>query len=316
MSDTEFLSLKKEQLWKFKKQKTDWADWDYLALDAHINECKGDSEKLDKLTEYLHHGYFFNFNIETVFEQIEDDQKVYEVLKNLTSISEKVNKKLGQLKRKDIPLLRKNPTIINHDYWISYLYAQKVLDIDGLLYVDVWARVIFSDDIVFPWDKKKPLKNRLFILLKEWRQNPPDQRVLSELKEMLNRVGQFLDTTNAGRKLKIPTTILQTTLHEIQEDPDLIPIEFVHLLIHFGAEFEGMDEWMLHISRTSIIKARKMMEISSEFEKIFFGMKINRWATRLMDDSVDFSPMRARINLSNTLGILKSREEMEEEKEE
>lgn len=271
----------------------------YLTLSEHINQIKNDSEKMDHLRKTK-----FDFNLPDLFEQVQDDLKVYEILKNLSLISTKIKNKFGQVKKKDIPLIRENPKITRHETWISSIYANKIAPFEDEFYHYYWAREIFSLDVIFPL---RPTENRLFLILKEWRKNTPDKRVLKELKWLLNIVDDFEDYYS-GKKMNDRTSIIQTTLHVIQDKPDMIPIEFVHLLIHFGSEFKEMDCWILHVSRTSLIKARKWMEVYSEFEKIFFGMKINKWGTKWMDDSVDFSPMRAKINLTNTLELMEKKE--------
>jgi hypothetical protein len=168
---------------------------------------------------------------------------------------------------------------------------------------------------VFPFNSHDLPENRLLKIMRVWRKDPPDERVLGEFKKILNMVGCF-ESSYVNKRMKSKTSILQTSLHEIQENPNIFPSEFIHLLIHFGGDFKKIDEWMLHISRTALIKARKQMEIYSDFEKIFFGMKINKWTTELMDDSVNFSHMRARIDMRKSLEIIEEQEKWKEQKEE
>ncbi len=292
------------EIWKCRRLD---GNWDYLKLNEHIKECKKDPEKLATLKEVTGN-YEFLIDSCQIFKDIEDDGKVFQLLKNIYSVAPKYEPELKILRRKDVPLLRQDPFIINCKCWVSYLYAQQIMAID--YYYDVWAREFFCSDIMFP--DGGDLENRLFTILKEWRTNRPDQRVLKELKQMLNIVDRFRDPDNSGRKMAEKTTILQSSLHVIQKSSERIPVEFIELLIHFGSEFKGMDEWILHVSRTSLIKARRFMEMYSQFEKMYFGRKINIWATKWMDDEISFSPMRARINLRDTFGILK--EKWEEEK--
>jgi hypothetical protein len=300
------------RLWNIKDNHE--TEWNYLALNEYIKQIKGSPEKIDDISELLNHRSFFNFEIKVLFDQIQDDKKVYEVLKNVSSITEKVSLRLGLVKMKDIPLIRKNPHIVRLNTWISNIYANEIIPIEDYYSNYYWARELFCEDIIFPYDENIPSENRLFTILKEWRKNPPDMRIKKELKMMLNMVDRFEDY-GSGKKLRQRTSIVMSTLHVIQENSEMIPTEFVHLLIHFGAEFNKLDEWILHVSRTSLIKARKWMEIYSEFEKIFFGMKINKWGTKWMDDSFDFSPMRARIDLTDTLKTLEAKEKWVQEKE-
>lgn len=280
--------------------------WDYPKLNEHIKECKKDSEKLSELREIFGEN-IFRVNINIIFINIEDDGKVFELLKNIYSIAQEHMPRFKNLKRKDIPLLRKKPFFIERDNWISRLYARHIVYIDDT-HGNVWARDIFCNEIMFP-DHPVPV-NSLLTILKEWRLNPPDQRVLSELKQMLNLVDRFRHPDDIGIYMKQKTSIVHSSFHIIQESPEIISVEFIELLIHFGGEFKEMDKWMLYVSRTSLIKAREWMKIHSQFERMYFGRKINKWATECMDDEFNFSPMRARISLRDTFEVLKSKQEL------
>lgn len=142
--------------------------------------------------------------------------------------------------KEDIPLLMKHDIYFTDWEWRSKLHA-----------IDAEPNI---QDMYMYWPHRnweyvmttKGRSNPLYQVMKKWKENPPDDLVLEEFRNLLKDPQQFED--GYGRKTRGKCFILEAAIVQIMDNgPGYVDPEFIELLIHFGGHTEHSQEYLTEL---------------------------------------------------------------------
>jgi hypothetical protein len=166
--------------------------------------------------------------------------------------------------KEDIPLLEKHHVYLGRSDWRSLLYATAVEPNIDVMYMR-WPQRIWESNINFPRDNSQ--ENFLFNVMKKWKEDPPDDLVLKEFKDLLRTPDIFED--GYGAKTRGKCTIVENVITcTLTYGPDYAPFEFIELLIHFGGHSnKWLDDLKTEMGRLAKEASQYHEKISNYVEK-------------------------------------------------